>query len=138
MSRAKVAKGLTSTSQSSHTDQAEGPRLDAIRGFIDADSTTDLKLIGHRVRLGMLSALAVSESMSFAEIRGLLGLTDGNLSVHARKLEEAGLVRCSKGFDNRTPRTDYTLTDRGSDALERYLSHMEALIAATHIGNEPS
>ena len=120
----------------SPADHSASPRLEAIRGFVDADATADIKLIGHRVRLGMLSALAVSESMSFGELKALLGLTDGNLSVHARKLEEAGLVSCRKGFDNRTPRTDYALTDRGSAALERYLSHMEALIAATDIGTE--
>lgn len=106
-------------------------KLEAIRGFLDADAAADQKLIGNRVRLGILSALSVSDSMTFAELRQLLSLTDGNLSVHARKLEDAGLVTCTKGFENRTPKTDYAITVRGTSALERYLSHMEALIQAT-------
>ncbi|MCR9277747.1 MAG: transcriptional regulator [Pseudomonadaceae bacterium] len=107
-------------------------KLAAIRGFLDADAAVDQKLIGNRVRLGILSALSVSDDMTFAELKQLLSLTDGNLSVHARKLEDAGLVACTKGFDNRTPKTNYAITARGAAALERYLSHMEALIQATN------
>lgn len=107
-------------------------KLAAIRGFLDADTAVDQKLIGNRVRLGILSALSVSDTMTFAELKQLLSLTDGNLSVHARKLEDAGLITCTKGFDNRTPKTDYEITPRGTTALERYLSHMEALIQATN------
>ncbi len=111
-------------------------QLAAIRGFLDADAAQDQKLIGNRVRLGILSALSVSDSMTFAELKQLLSLTDGNLSVHARKLEDASLVTCTKGFDNRTPKTDYAITSRGQAALERYLSHMEALIQATTTNNK--
>lgn len=89
------------------------------------------QLIHERVRLGIVSALAVHDSLAFTELRTLLHATDGNLSVHARKLEEAGYVTCRKSFDGRVPRTDYRLTAAGRRALERYLDHMEALIRAT-------
>lgn len=77
-----------------------------------------------------MSALSVNESLTFTELRKLLETTDGNLSVHARKLEEAGYVACAKGFEGRVPRTDYRLTEAGRKALDRYLDHMEALIHA--------
>lgn len=89
------------------------------------------KLIHERIRLGIVSALAVNERLSFNELKELLQTTDGNVSVHARKLEEAGYVSCHKGFEGRVPRTEYKLTAAGRRALERYLSHMEALIKAT-------
>ncbi len=89
------------------------------------------KLIHDRVRLGIISALAVNERLSFTELRDLLALTDGNLSVHARKLEDGGYVTCQKGFDGRVPKSEYRLTAAGRRALERYLGHMEALIEAT-------
>jgi DNA-binding HxlR family transcriptional regulator len=89
------------------------------------------RVIHERMRLAIVSALAVNPSLSFNELKQLLETTDGNLSVHARKLEEAGYVRCSKTFDGRTPRTQYALTGEGRTALERYLAHMEALIQAT-------
>jgi DNA-binding transcriptional ArsR family regulator len=88
------------------------------------------RLIHERIRLAIVSALAASESMTFNELKGLLGTTDGNLSVHARKLEEARYVTCTKRFDGRIPRTEYRLTSAGRQALDRYLSHMEALIRA--------
>jgi DNA-binding HxlR family transcriptional regulator len=88
------------------------------------------RLIHERVRLGIVSALAVNESLAFNELKAMLGLTDGNLSVHARRLEEAGYVVCTKSFDGRTPRTEFALTAAGRDALEAYLAHMEALIQA--------
>ena len=88
------------------------------------------RLIHERVRLGIVSALAVNRSLSFNELKSMLGLTDGNLSVHARKLEEAGYVECTKSFEGRTPRTEFRLTDSGRGALEAYLNHMEALIQA--------
>lgn len=88
-------------------------------------------LIHERLRLGIVSALAVTESLSFPELRGLLRASDGNLSAHARRLEEAGYVRCTKSFDGRMPRTDFDLTDRGRRAFERYLGAMEDLIART-------
>ncbi|MGD0498098.1 MAG: transcriptional regulator [Bryobacteraceae bacterium] len=86
------------------------------------------RLVHERLRLGILSALAVGDSLTFTELKKLLDTTDGNLSVHARKLEEAGYVACAKGFAGRVPRTDYRLTSSGRRALDRYLDHMEALI----------
>jgi DNA-binding MarR family transcriptional regulator len=96
-----------------------------------ADAPKLDRLIHERLRLGILSALAVNESLTFIELKKLLETTDGNLSVHARKLEDAGYIACSKGFEGRVPRTDYRLTAGGRRALERYLDHMEALIQAT-------
>jgi DNA-binding HxlR family transcriptional regulator len=89
------------------------------------------RLIHERLRLGIVSALAVSESLSFNDLKQLLHTTDGNLSVHARKLEEAGYVACDKHFEGRLPKTEYRLTTEGRQALERYLEYMEALIHAT-------
>lgn len=88
------------------------------------------RLIHERVRLGIVSALAVNPSLSFNELKRLMKTTDGNLSVHARKLEEARYVSCIKSFRGRIPRTEYRLTDAGRRALGRYLDHMEALIRA--------
>src|ERR1041384_7128307 len=92
------------------------------------------RLVHERLRLGILSALAVNESLTFNELKKLLDTTDGNLSVHARKLEDAGYVSCAKSFERRVPRTDYRMTAIGRRALERYLDHMEALIQATREG----
>jgi DNA-binding HxlR family transcriptional regulator len=88
------------------------------------------RLIHERLRLGILSALAVNESLTFNELKKLLDTTDGNLSVHARKLEDAGYVVCTKTFAGRVPKTEYRLAAAGQRALERYLDHMEALIQA--------
>lgn len=88
------------------------------------------RLIHERLRLGILSALAVNESLTFSELKKLLETTDGNLSVHARKLEDARYIACSKSFEGRMPRTEYKLTPTGRKALEKYLDHMEALIRA--------
>ncbi len=89
------------------------------------------RLIHERARLALVSALAVHARLSHNELKGLLELTDGNLSVHARRLEEAGYVECHKSFEGRLPRTEYTLTTAGRRALDRYLAHMEALIRST-------
>ena len=89
------------------------------------------RLIHERLRLGIVSALAVNESLSFGDLKKLLNTSDGNLSVHARKLEEAQYIACTKSFEGRLPRTEYRLTAAGRRALERYLEHMEALIRAT-------
>ena len=89
------------------------------------------KIIHERIRLGIVSALAVNERLTFNELKQLLHTSDGNVSVHARKLEDAGYLACTKSFDGRVPKTDYKLTVAGRKALERYLSHMEALILAT-------
>lgn len=89
------------------------------------------RLIHERLRLGIVSALAVNDSLSFNELKRLMNTSDGNLSVHARRLEEAGYIGCTKTFEGRVPHTQYTLTPRGRSALARYLDHMEALIRAT-------
>ncbi|PYS81313.1 MAG: transcriptional regulator [Acidobacteria bacterium] len=86
------------------------------------------RLIHERLRLGIISALAVNESLTFKELKHTVKTTDGNLSVHARKLEDAGYINCSKTFEGRTPKTEYRLTAAGRRALERYLDHMEAVI----------
>ena len=88
------------------------------------------RLIHERIRLGIVSALAVNESLSFNDLKKLLKTTDGNLSVHARRLEEAEYITCAKYFDGRLPKTEYRLAAAGRRALERYLNHMEALIRA--------
>lgn len=110
-----------------------GPdRLRAIPGRKVVSGVPELdRLIHERMRLGILSALAVNDSLTFHDLKTLLSTTDGNLSVHARKLEEADYVRCKKFFDGRMPKTEFKLTDSGRDALGRYLNHMEALINAT-------
>lgn len=96
------------------------------------EQTVDLdRLIHERLRLGIISALAVNRRVGFTDLRDLLKTTDGNLSVHARKLEEAGYITCTKSFVGRTPHTEYAITAVGRRALQRYLDHMEALIAAT-------
>jgi DNA-binding HxlR family transcriptional regulator len=92
------------------------------------------RLIHERVRLAIVSALAVNESLTFNELKQLLNTTDGNLSVHARKLEEAQYVVCNKFFDGRVPKTEYRLTASGRRALEGYLNHMESVIRATRGG----
>lgn len=89
------------------------------------------RVIHERLRLGIVSALAVNESLSFGDLKKILGTTDGNLSVHSRRLEEAGYVHCEKKFEGRIPRTEYSLTAKGRVALESYLNHMETLIRAT-------
>ena len=89
------------------------------------------RLIHERMRLGIVSALAVNDSLSFSDLKKLMKTTDGNLSVHARKLEEADYIACTKSFEGRMPKTEYRLTASGRRALERYLDHMEALIRAT-------
>jgi len=106
--------------------------LQSVRGKAPAEGPLALdRLIHERLRLGILSALAVNESLTFHDLKALMQTTDGNLSVHARKLEEAGYVTCTKSFERRVPKTAYAITPVGRRALERYLDHMEALIHAT-------
>ena len=88
------------------------------------------RVIHERMRLGIISALAANEKLSFSDLKRLLNTTDGNISVHARKLEEAGYLTCEKSFRGRVPLTEYAITKEGKKALERYLNHMEALIKA--------
>jgi DNA-binding HxlR family transcriptional regulator len=89
------------------------------------------RLIYGRVRLGIMSALAVNEQLSFNDLKALFAVTDGNLGAHARKLEDAGYISCRKTFEERRPRSEYRLTQPGRKALERYLQHIEAVIRAT-------
>jgi len=111
------------------------PSLEAIRNPAQEAVPADLdRLIHERIRLGIVSALAVNRSLTFNELKALLKTTDGNLSVHARKLEETDYIVCTKSFDGRLPKTEYRLTAAGRRALERYLNHMEALIRATREG----
>lgn len=103
------------------------PRLERAAESI---STELEKVIHERLRLGIISALAANEKMSFGDLKNLLQTTDGNVSVHARKLEDAGYVECLKSFNGRVPLTEYKITDAGREALTKYLNHMEALINA--------
>jgi len=109
--------------------------LESVRNPAREATPSDLdRLIHERLRLGIVSALAVNRALTFNELKALLKASDGNLSVHARKLEEAEYIACAKSFDGRTPKTEYRLTAAGRKALERYLNHMEALIRATREG----
>jgi DNA-binding HxlR family transcriptional regulator len=116
--------------------KTEAAERDVARARASADPrTAELdRLIHERVRLGIVSALAVNDSLSFNELKAFLKTTDGNLSVHARKLEEASYVTCTKSFAGRIPKTEYRLTGAGRRALEHYLDHMEALIRVTRQG----
>lgn len=113
-------------------EEPQSPSLDAIEGRSPEAGPLELdRLIHERVRLGIVSALAVNGSLSFTDLRDLLGTTDGNLSAHARRLEDAGYVVCNKSFEGRTPKTEYGLTTTGRRELNAYLNHMEAIIEAT-------
>lgn len=117
--------GKTSESQKRTSSQIKKVEKAAESVSNDLD-----KVIHERMRLGIISALAANESLSFNDLKKLLQTTDGNVSVHARKLEEAGYIECTKSFKGRTPLTEYKITAPGRTALERYLNHMEALIRA--------
>jgi DNA-binding HxlR family transcriptional regulator len=112
-------------------EAAETGELGAISGRAVGGAQALDRLIHERMRLGIVSALAVNERLTFNDLKKLLATTDGNLSVHARKLEEAGYIACTKFFEGRLPKTEFRLTGPGRQALERYLDHMEALIRAT-------
>ncbi len=108
------------------------PRLAAVpRHSSDGDDATFDRLVYERVRLGIMSALAVRDELSFNELKALFDVSDGNLSAHARKLEEAKYLTCTKSFEERRPKTIYRLTALGKSALHRYLDHVEAVIKAT-------
>lgn len=117
------------------TSEASMPRadrLEAISGYLSDPAAAEFdRLVYERIRLGIMSALAVNRSLSFSDLRSMLKTSDGNLSAHARKLEEADYLTCKKSFKGRLPRTEYRLTPAGRKALESYLDHMEALIHAT-------
>ncbi len=108
------------------------PRLRALKIEKAAETVSGEldKTIHERMRLGIISALAANESLSFTDLKTLLNTTDGNISVHARKLEDAGYLTCEKSFNGRVPLTEYRITSAGKDALAKYLNHMEALINA--------
>lgn len=109
-----------------HEPESPGPR--EVRAPQKSAAPNLDRLIHERLRLGIISALAANESLTFSDLKSLMNTTDGNLSVHARKLEEAGYISCSKYFDGRLPKTEYKLTPAGRSALENYLNHMETLI----------
>ena len=119
--------------KSGQRPEPKAPRaLKSVKGTAADDTPLGLdRLIHERLRLGIVSALAVNPSLSFNELKQLMSTSDGNLSVHARKLEEAHYITCTKSFEGRVPRTSYALTATGRKALERYLDHMESLIRAT-------
>lgn len=128
MAKASAAQERVQRSREREAAGSEtAPVREAVRPDLD-------RLIHERIRLGIVSALAVNRSLTFNELKALLKTTDGNLSVHARKLEEAAYIVCAKSFDGRLPKTEYRLTASGRRALERYLNHMEALIRATREG----
>jgi len=125
----------SSTIRNDHSARERHGTLGAAKGLNREAVSPDLdRLIHERIRLGIVSALAVNRSLTFNELKALLKTTDGNLSVHARRLEEADYIVCTKSFDGRLPKTEYRLTAAGRKALERYLNHMEALIRATREG----
>jgi DNA-binding HxlR family transcriptional regulator len=125
----------SSTIRHEHAARERAGTIGTVKGPAREAVSPDLdRLIHERIRLGIVSALAVNRSLTFNELKALLKTTDGNLSVHARRLEEADYIVCTKSFDGRLPKTEYRLTAAGRKALERYLNHMEALIRATREG----
>lgn len=130
-----MAKSSTARDERFQRTRERESTLQATHGQGREPLPSDLdRLIHERVRLGIVSALAVNRSLTFNELKAMLKTTDGNLSVHARRLEEADYVVCTKSFDGRLPKTEFRLTAAGRKALERYLNHMEALIRATREG----
>jgi DNA-binding HxlR family transcriptional regulator len=124
-----VAK--SATARKSDTKSEIKSEIRNLKSEISKRSTLDLdRLIHERLRLGIISALAVNERLTFNDLKRLLQTTDGNLSVHARKLEDAQYIACEKRFEERVPRTEYHLTAAGRRALEKYLTHMESIIKA--------
>lgn len=129
MARSNIRTGA----DKAHADASapRGTRPAVLSGGVSADDSHFDRLVYERVRLGMMSALAVREELTFSELKALFAVSDGNLSAHARKLEEAGYVTCTKSFAGRRPRSAYRLTVVGRAALNRYLDHVEAVIKAT-------
>ena len=123
MVKQAAAKQSTQRKQESETARPRDVRAKTRSAAPNLD-----RLIHERLRLGIISALAANESLTFSDLKSLMNTTDGNLSVHARKLEDAGYIACSKYFEGRQPKTEYKLTTAGRRALENYLSHMETLI----------
>ncbi len=113
-----------------HKEEYDGPAALRVEKAAETVSNDLDKVIHERMRLGIVSALAANQKLSFSDLKKLLDTTDGNISVHARKLEEAGYITCEKSFKGRMPLTEYAITKEGRAALTRYLDHMEALIKA--------
>ena len=138
MAKPGAAAKRTGEDAGARTARDGSPRLRSVNG-VSPDSGAEAeegalaldRLIHERMRLGIVSALAVNDSLTFNDLKRVMHTTDGNLSVHARKLEDAKYITCTKSFEGRVPRTEYKLTAAGRRALERYLDHMEALIRAT-------
>ncbi|MGH9728266.1 MAG: winged helix-turn-helix domain-containing protein [Candidatus Acidiferrales bacterium] len=127
--------GKSAAVRASREGKSERQELGTIRNRAAEESARSLdRIIHERTRLGIISALAVNATLSFNELKKLVGASDGNLSVHARKLEDAGYIACTKSFAGRLPKTEFRLTTSGRRALEHYLDHMEALIRATREG----
>lgn len=122
---------MAARSNAARAQRDERPKRVAASVLAETPAANLDRVIHERTRLAIVSALAVSDSLTFRELKQLLGASDGNLSVHARKLEDAGYIACAKSFANRLPKTEYRLTASGRRALEKYLDHMEALIRAT-------
>lgn len=128
---AKSGAASSDRASRAREEQPKGGALRSVKGKAADEGPMALdRLIHERMRLGILSALAVNERMTFGDLKTLLKTTDGNLSVHSRKLEEAEYVLCEKSFEGRVPKTEYIITAAGRRALERYLDHMESLIRA--------
>ena len=123
-----MAKQSTAKKNVPQKPLAEAPDAQVTRTNEKSAAPNLDRLIHERLRLGIISALAANESLTFSDLKRLMNTTDGNLSVHARKLEEAGYISCTKFFEGRLPKTEYKLTAAGRSALEKYLSHMESLI----------
>ena len=123
-----MAKHSTAKKTVSPKAIAEAPNAQASPAKEKSAAPNLDRLIHERLRLGIISALAANESLTFSDLKNLMNTTDGNLSVHARKLEEAGYISCTKFFEGRLPKTEYKLTAAGRSALESYISHMESLI----------
>lgn len=128
----KAKKSRAASSSSATPSRAALRGIGGGRAAVEATPEID-RLIHERLRLGIVSALAVNDSMTFSELKDLLKTTDGNLSVHARKLEEAEYIVCTKSFEGRTPKTEYKLAAAGRRALQQYLDHMEALIKTMRV-----
>jgi DNA-binding MarR family transcriptional regulator len=128
---AKLARSIAKEEIVEKRASSKAPTTSALQALRVAEKTPELdNLIHERVRLGIVSALAANDSLTFSELKELLQTTDGNISVHTRKLEDAHYIVCKKSFAGRVPRTEYQLTAIGRQALGRYLDHMEALIRA--------
>ncbi len=128
---AKSARSIAKDEVPEKHASSIAPATRALQALRVAERTPDLdNLIHERIRLGIVSALAANDSLTFSELKELLQTTDGNVSVHTRKLEDAHYIVCTKSFAGRVPRTEYQLTPVGRRALGRYLDHMEALIRA--------